>query len=334
MKDRLTSYFLGDLSKEEEILLEEEYFSDDEKFLEFEATQNDLIDAYIENQLSLDQKEKFENYLKATPSIRHRVEVAKALSIHISRTKENKEVVTKNTLSTPTLWWQSLKEAFTSFSLVWRFAFVSSIAITFLVLTWRYFEQERLKQLFEKQQELLTEINKKTLELTTQKETINSQEQKINSQETQILQLKESLDKEKQSNPQEQIAQNNNLNSPILSFVLEGDTATLTRDEGGEEQKIKLFQKLSGNVQFKLKLPKTSLKPTQLALKASGKNDQILVWQENNLDKNSKKVNVFLIIEIPSNSLNENSYTLELNSVAKDGSITTIEEYSFFVRKN
>lgn len=329
MKDRIISYFLGDLSKEEEILLEEEYFASEEKFLEFEVTQNDLIDAYVENQLSSLQKEKFENYLKATPGICKKVEIAKALSIHIAALPKTTPQIEKNTSNPNISWWQKLKEAFASFNLAWRFAFASSLAIAFLALTWRYVEQERLKQLLEKQQELLAEKNQYTQQLKE----LQEQNQ---SQQTKALELEKELEKEKtkQLKLEEELAQlskqknqTKTFSSPFVLGYLQ------TRDENSKEKILNLKSENNKTIQFELQLPKTLLKPTQIKLIATGEEEQFTVWQDSNIENSSRQINGYLVIELPSNALNSYSYTLELNGKTKDGNIDLIQSYQFSVIK-
>ncbi len=76
---RIMRYLLGELSEEEQSLLEEEYFADPTFFQEVRARRDDLIDAYLRGELPADERARFETYFMATPRRRERVEFARTL---------------------------------------------------------------------------------------------------------------------------------------------------------------------------------------------------------------------------------------------------------------
>ncbi|HJQ27497.1 MAG TPA: hypothetical protein VKA60_26665 [Blastocatellia bacterium] len=85
MNEKVRAYLTGELSEDEEVRLEEEYFSDDEKFLEFQAAQNDLLDAYARGHLDARRRQGFEKRLAASPWLRERAALAEALAQAVDR---------------------------------------------------------------------------------------------------------------------------------------------------------------------------------------------------------------------------------------------------------
>lgn len=78
-KQLIMQYLLGELSEEEQNLLEERYFADPALFQEIRATRDDLIDAYLRGELPSDERERFEKHFLASPHRQERVEFARAL---------------------------------------------------------------------------------------------------------------------------------------------------------------------------------------------------------------------------------------------------------------
>jgi hypothetical protein len=70
-------YLLGDVPEDEQIRIEERFFTDDEYFEQLLALEDDLIDDYVNGELTDREREQFEEYFLASPTRRQRVEFAK-----------------------------------------------------------------------------------------------------------------------------------------------------------------------------------------------------------------------------------------------------------------
>lgn len=77
-------FLLGKLSEEENIRIEEEYFGKNDRFEQLLIAENDLIDAYVKDDLSSEDRKHFENRLLLNPKQRKKVEFAKALITYAS----------------------------------------------------------------------------------------------------------------------------------------------------------------------------------------------------------------------------------------------------------
>jgi hypothetical protein len=75
----LVGYLLGELSEPEQTELEERYFADPALFDELCAVRDDLIDAYVRDELSPDLRQRFERFFRAAPRRREQIQFAEAL---------------------------------------------------------------------------------------------------------------------------------------------------------------------------------------------------------------------------------------------------------------
>jgi type II secretory pathway pseudopilin PulG len=72
-------YLLEDLSDEEKVRMEDTFFADDSKFVDMELAEEELIDAYVRNELSSQEQLQFKAKLMRSRRLRERVNFASAL---------------------------------------------------------------------------------------------------------------------------------------------------------------------------------------------------------------------------------------------------------------
>lgn len=82
------SFLLGELSSEELERIEEMAFDDPDTFTFIQAAQDDLIDDYVNDQLSSGEKESFQNYFLAQPGRRQDLRIGRALQQYLARDEE------------------------------------------------------------------------------------------------------------------------------------------------------------------------------------------------------------------------------------------------------
>lgn len=83
LSNKLQAYFLGELTEEEVIRLEDEYLGDDAKLAQLREAENDLLDDYVNDWLPPKVRKSFEeNYLNS-PFRRQRLEFAKSLAEYL-----------------------------------------------------------------------------------------------------------------------------------------------------------------------------------------------------------------------------------------------------------
>ena len=80
-------YLLGNLTEEEQVQVEDRAFADADYLSALEATEADLIDAYVRGELSQSDRRSFELRFLTSPERRRKVEFARALATITSESK-------------------------------------------------------------------------------------------------------------------------------------------------------------------------------------------------------------------------------------------------------
>lgn len=86
-KQRLIHYLLGGLQVEERRRIEERYFDDEAFFQEMLIIEEELIDSFVNHDLSDEEAERFEKYYLTTPERRVQVEFARVLAASLQKVK-------------------------------------------------------------------------------------------------------------------------------------------------------------------------------------------------------------------------------------------------------
>lgn len=127
-------YLLDRLSRRKKARLEAEYFADGGDFEELEVAEDELIDRYVNNELSRRDRRGFEKLL-VSPRIAERVEIARLLA---RRTAARNKELSKDEAQT---WWQRLFGSATTsgFKPALAFAIVVMVlvGIALALLWWR-----------------------------------------------------------------------------------------------------------------------------------------------------------------------------------------------------
>jgi hypothetical protein len=81
-------FLLGDLPVEERERMEELAFDDPETFALMQSAQDDLIDDFVNDELSSEERERFQNYFLAQPGRRQDLRIARALQQYLDREEQ------------------------------------------------------------------------------------------------------------------------------------------------------------------------------------------------------------------------------------------------------
>jgi hypothetical protein len=199
-------YLLGTISPEEAIQLEEGYFADNAKFEQFEIAEEQLIDAYVRNQLSPEETQQFKTRLLKLARITERVNFARALAekadaYELPGELPVQEVVVPSELprelqvqEVVVPWWQrflpaqsALRVAFAACFLIFAIGSLISIA------TWLRLrsESERVTSERASLQKQKEELDKRALELEGKNQQLTADLQK---QRDELAQERQRLD--------------------------------------------------------------------------------------------------------------------------------------------
>jgi hypothetical protein len=88
---KVFNYLLGELPEEEQLKIEEQYVSDKELQERLLIVEDELIDAYVGNELGESQRERFETYFLRSSQRKERLKNAKALAGYINNLKESEK---------------------------------------------------------------------------------------------------------------------------------------------------------------------------------------------------------------------------------------------------
>ncbi len=118
-------YLLGELPEEDQTQLEEQYFADDNLYLELQTIERDLIDSYVRGKLSSADHKRFESHFLLSPQRRQRVEFARAFTESISDIQSIPvpSIATKKSVSR----WRSLLQPLRADN--WRMALVTAVLL-------------------------------------------------------------------------------------------------------------------------------------------------------------------------------------------------------------
>ena len=150
--ETIVKYLLGSLPEAETERLDELSITDDEFAVALSAAEKDLVDAYVQGELTGTALESFRSYYLASPLRRGRLDFARALDTQAERHHTAQSATTPDefTPKRPTgkkhSGWFAGKGFFTTPRLAWQWGFAVA-AIAFLVAgSWLLSENTRLRQ--------------------------------------------------------------------------------------------------------------------------------------------------------------------------------------------
>jgi hypothetical protein len=156
----LVRYLLGQLSEEEQVRIEEEYFGNQEWFTQLEVVEGELIDAYVCHQLSKKDRQAFEKAFLSVPERRQRIAFAQALQVFVEQRKKTEATNGK----------LSFYRTFLQFIRSQKLGFVP-VAVALLLLLgciWLIFDNVRMRNRLQQVQAGASEIEQKDKERNVQ----------------------------------------------------------------------------------------------------------------------------------------------------------------------
>jgi anti-sigma factor RsiW len=144
-------YLLGDVPEDEQIRIEERFFTDDEYFEQLLALEDDLIDDYVNGELTDREREQFEEYFLASPTRRQRVEFAKTFMRAASLPALAEIAMPGEARPEPVPWWRTVMVFWRAQSLLRRFALAASVVLV-LGGSWLIVDTVRLRNQVEQLQ--------------------------------------------------------------------------------------------------------------------------------------------------------------------------------------
>jgi cell division protein FtsB len=160
-------YLLGDVPEDEQIRIEERFFTDDEYFEQLLALEDDLIDDYVNGELTDRERKQFEEYFLASPTRRQRVEFAKTFMRAGSLPALAEIAMPGEARPEPVPWWRTVMVFWRAQSLLRRFALAASVVLV-LGGSWLIVDTMRLRNQVEQLQAERGESQRREQELLQQ----------------------------------------------------------------------------------------------------------------------------------------------------------------------
>jgi hypothetical protein len=308
-------YLLGDLSEDEKTRMEQAFFADNAKFEELELAEEDLIDAYVRDSLSPEERRQFQRRLLGSPRLVERVNFARVLAKKVDSSIEAEPVVSPPEPK-PKRWWVGFftqQPAFGS-------AFATAVVLllfggAILLYGWLQLRSQSAQLASERAtlQQRKDELDKQTSEQRSQVEQLRAELQRTQTQQAEDQRRIKELE----------LAQNTKVpdrttTGTILSFIL---TTTALRS-GSSDNQFKIDAHTS-NVELTLPLETNEYSSYNVTIKNVDKGVPI---QRSGLKPQRAKSGQQLVFRIPARP---GDYTIEVSGRSPSGNLEPVSNFGF-----
>lgn len=293
-EELLTRYLLGDLSEVESDRLDELSVTNDEFSQQLLAVENDLIDAYVQGELSDQMRVQFQRQMLVTVRQRDRVDFALSLAHFIASNKISR----KEGVAVIPLW----KSLLSSFQIN---LFVPATALTLLVTSLLLsaillFERSRMQK-----------------HLQEERETHIREQQELESQLA-----RQSEDRSEIKLPAK-LSSASTPQAVILNFK--------PLKSGSNERKQLILAPSDEVVQIHLEFESDEYASYVVELRSLGSGTPI--WQNGKLKARTKGGSKLIELTLPASLFKETGYQIALRGMVINGEYEDLSTYSFNVRK-
>lgn len=303
-------YLLGDLAEDDATRLEDDYFADDSAFEAVQFAEDEIIDAYVRNELSAEERKHFQENLLTSTRISQRVEFAKLLAARATGPRAQEQVVAPVVQNVS--WWKTGFGPLLAFrGLVFACVIVVSIGSIALVVDWFRVRDESKRlaasraELERQNQELIADNKKRSLETEQLAEALRAKEAenvKLNEQIEQRLNKPSST-------------------PPLISILL---SISGSRADG-TDQTVKLPEQ-PAILELKLPLEEVKFRRYSVTVK---KTDERVVSGPHELKADGK----LLRLRLATTRLVPDDYIVTVNGIDAFGKTEEIEDYTFRIRR-
>jgi hypothetical protein len=309
----LVQYLLGELSEPEQMRLEQQYFNDDDLFEQMLVIEGELMDAYLRDELSERERQRFEAHFMASPRLRRKVEIAKAL---VTYATESSAVTGAAEKPGPLVWWQSLRDRLGEKNRAIRLAMAAAALVIIAGGAWLIVESVRLRNQVEQIQAERAEALRREQEL----------EQRLAEQGARNDQLADELQRERSQRElleQERTTQQHSTLSAI-TFML---TPDLVRGAG--ETKRLIIPQRADLVRLQIVADQNDYKSYRAVLETV---DGKRIWSSGLLQARSNRFGKLVTLRLPARLFTRGDYILTFSGL-NDGGLENVGEYYFNVVK-
>lgn len=316
-------YLLGGATEEEKHRIEEGFLTDDSQFESLELAEEELIDAFISDELSAEERQQFKAKLLTSPRVAERVHFAIALreKVDVSFSPAAEESIAPVPLSISVAkpksrWWENIFPQ----QPVWRTAMAASFGLVLvaglvLVLGWLRLrnESERLASERAALEQQKAGFDRRVREEQTRAERANAKPQRDKDSRAEELRP---IDKDEPK----KIGTGRNGSSTLALTLSPGSI----RSEGSRPELI--ARTGSTTAQLRLVLQGNDYKNYKIAIKGLNKNK--LVFSRSGL---KPRTTSDIILSVPMKVLSPDDYTVSLYGITASGTAESVDDYYFRV---
>lgn len=308
--ENLRSYLLGELGPDEQMALEERYFSDAQLFDRIVEMENGLVDQYARGLLSGEVRRRFESHYLAEPRRRERAEFAETLAEKTRRTTKPsaaREVKSES--------WLRRLMAPARPRFVWAFSLVLLLLLG--VIFWLAVDTRNLHQ-----QVAQTETDRANRE---QRE--HDLQQQIAAEQQHAKELSSELERLRAAEPGIQPSPSPASGPPFVSLAL--GIAGVRGAESGAPQKL-VIPPNTGQVRLQLTLKESDYRTYRAALQSSD-GREVFAWKQ--VSPRNTKSGGRLTLTAPAETFANGDYILTLTGVRPTGEAEDISKSRFRVER-
>jgi TolA-binding protein len=317
----IARYLLGDLPEEQQVAIEDRAFADKDYLALVTAVENDLIDEYVNHELSATERRQFETRFLASSERRKRVEFAKALARVPVAAPVPERIVT----SQPAKWsWQDLLYAFAI-----RLNPATKLAMVAVMLTlvfggaWLFTETFRLRNQLS---QLQAQNQARQNDLQQQFDAERRRNEELNARLSQEKQQREQSDESLR-----QLSESGDATNPPPRPVIASLMLLPGLSRGGGEKANLLMPQDARLVRLQIGIdPEEQYKTYAVELRtAAGRQ----VWNRENLTARTRGKARAVSLTLPASALKSGDYELRLSGRKEGGESEDVGFYYFDVKK-
>ena len=307
----LRDYLLGVLREEDVERLDERSFTDDAFVEALAAAEKDLVDAYVQNELTNDELTNFRSHYLSSHTRSQRAKFAEALNTILEKESRRFQVTPKQTVADmPT------RRA----SSIGRWALVAAVVAFMVIGVWLGIQNARLREQVATTQSQLEEIQERQHEI----EKAIRDQGSANSQD-----LVEKNENQSSSNETKKEDDQQQRNLPVKPGQATIASFTLTPQlRGAGAIPVVSLSPDALNVLLNLKLEPNDYQSYRVALVDADTNQ--VLWRSGKLNR-PKGVADTIGVNLRAALLKPNIYLLQLSGTSADGASEFITQYPFKV---
>ena len=320
MENLMTEYLLGDLSEQERLRLEEQFFTDDEAFEQLNALEDELRYDYARGSLSGEQRRQFEQRFLTLPGEPQRVALAEAVLNTIAEASLPKASERRVAAEEKPPFFRSLIAFFGFQSSGLQVGLAAASLLLLLGGSWLLYQTVKLRSQVSQlevaraeQEQQRLQLEQQAIDQRTRGEQLNAQ---LESERRQRAELEQELTRQK-SDAAKANETPSSAPATFLSFLL---TPGLSRDIDSTNQLSIPLNVSQMRLQLRLKRP--GAYPNYQAVLQTLDGAQL--WQ-----RNLSQAGQFVTVTLPTRLVPPGDFVLVLKGKTAGGQGEDVDEYYF-----